>query len=151
MKNLLKGALLALVMVAISVSCSKESEEYQEPQLDVTPNNIAGCWMLESYDNGVSLAEGSYVYIDFVRADRSFTIYQNLDSSSAREITGSYYIDIDVELGAVIRGQYDYGVGDWAHRYVVKSLTANKMIWVAKDDASNVSVYVRATLPEELQ
>lgn len=55
----------------------------------------------------------------------------------------------DMELGAVIRGQYDYGVGDWSHRYVVKSLTANKMIWVAKDDPANVSVYVRANISNE--
>ncbi len=150
MKKLLRGAFLALMAVSLFVSCS-EDEEYQEPQLDVTPNNIAGCWMLESYDNGATLAEGSYVYIDFVRADRTFTIYQNVDSAPVRTITGQYYIDIDAELGAIIRGQYDYGVGDWAHRYVVKSLTAQKMIWVAKDDASDVSVYVRATLPDSLQ
>lgn len=148
MRNLLRVLLLTFVAAMLTVSCSKE-EEYQEPQLEVTPNNIAGWWTLESYDNGVTLAEGSYVYIEFVRADRTFTIRQNLDSTAEREITGSYYIDTDMELGAVIRGQYDYGVGDWSHRYVVKSLTANKMIWVAKDDPANVSVYVRANITNE--
>ena len=87
MKNLFKLSLLALMSVALFVACSKDDNEYQEPQLDVTPNNIAGCWMLESYDNGQTLADGSYVYIDFVRADRSYTLYQNVDSALSRAIT----------------------------------------------------------------
>ena len=151
MKNLFKLSLFALMSVALFVACSKDDNEYQEPQLDVTPNNIAGCWMLESYDNGQTLADGSYVYIDFVRADRSYTLYQNVDSALSRAITGSYYIDTDAEYGAIIRGQYDFGVGDWSHRYIVSSLTASKMVWVAKDDASDVSVYVRATLPDGIE
>ena len=43
-----------------------------------------------------------------------------------------------------------YGNGDWAHRYIVKSLTASEMIWIAKDNAEDVSVYVRCQIPEEL-
>ena len=151
MRKLFKLSLLALMSVTLFVACSKDDNEYQEPQLDVTPNNIAGCWTLESYDNGQALADGSYVYIDFVRADRTFTLYQNIDSAPSRAITGSYNIDTDAEYGAIIRGQYDFGAGDWAHRYIVSSLTANKMVWVAKDDSSNVSVYVRATLPDGLE
>ena len=50
---------------------------------------------------------------------------------------------MDVELGAVIRGNYDHDSGDWAHRYVVKSLTASTMVWVAKDDESFVQVFGR--------
>ena len=51
----------------------------------------------------------------------------------------------------MIRGNYDYGNGDWAHRYIVTSLTSDKMVWVAKDDATDVSIYVRTELPEEFQ
>ena len=142
MKNWLKLMLLSLVVAAFA-ACEDQQETLPDSLLEVTPNNIAGWWTLESYDNGVTLAEGSYVHIEFVRADRTFTIRQNLDSTAEREITGSYYIDTDMELGAVIRGQYDYGVGDWSHRYVVKSLTANKMIWVAKDDPEYVQIYKR--------
>lgn len=146
MKKLLKGAFLALMAVVTMTACSEE-EQYQEPTLDVTPNNIAGTWRLASWSGG-ELAEGSYVYIDFVRADRTYTLYQNIDSPQLRTITGSYFIETDAELGAVIRGNYDYGNGDWAHRYIVTDLTADRMVWTAKDNREDVSVYVRAELPE---
>ena len=72
-------------------------------------------------------------------------MYQNLDSFAKvpHVITVSYYIDTDVELGAVIRGNYDHDSGDWAHRYVVKSLTATTMVWVAKDDETFIQEFKR--------
>ena len=146
MKKLLKGAFLALMAVVAMTACSDE-DPYQDPAMDVTPNNIAGTWRLASWSGG-ELAEGSYVFIDFVRADRTYTLYQNIDSPQLRILTGSYYIETDAELGAVIRGSYDYGNGEWTHRYIVSDLTADRMVWTAKNDANDVSVYVRAELPE---
>ncbi len=148
MRNLLKGAFYMMLAIAL-ISCS-DDEEYVEPILDVTPNNIAGEWSLESW-NDAPLAEGSYVYISFERADRTYTLYQNVDSAPARTLTGRYYITTDMELGAVIRGDYDFGVGEWAHRYVVKDLTAKSMTWIAKDNPDDVSVYVRCEIPEQVK
>ena len=148
MRNLLKGAFYMMLAIAL-ISCS-DDEEYVEPILDVTPNNIAGEWCLESW-NDAPLAEGSYVYISFERADRTYTLYQNVDSAPARTLTGRYYITTDMELGAVIRGDYDFGVGEWTHRYVVKDLTAKSMTWIAKDNPDDVSVYVRCEIPEQVK
>ncbi|MBO5044976.1 MAG: lipocalin family protein [Alistipes sp.] len=148
MRNLLKGAFYMMLAIAL-ISCS-DDEEYVEPILDVTPNNIAGEWCLESW-NDAPLAEGSYVYISFERADRTYTLYQNVDSAPARTLTGRYYITTDMEFGAVIRGDYDFGVGEWAHRYVVKDLTAKSMTWIAKDNPDDVSVYVRCEIPEQVK
>ena len=143
MKNMFKRLLLMAVMVTAMVACTEDAETpLQEPQLDVTRNNISGAWKLLSW-NGGDLADGSYVYIDFKRSDRTYTMWQNIDSAPARKITGLYNIDIDPDLGAIIRGNYDYGNGDWAHRYIVKSLTASKMVWVAKDDAEFIQTYQR--------
>ena len=133
-------------MAVVTMTACSEEEQYQEPTLDVTPNNIAGTWRLASWSGG-DLASGSYVFIDFVRADRTYTLYQNIDSPQLRVITGRYFIETDAELGAVIRGNYDYGNGDWAHRYIVTDLTADRMVWTAKDNREDVSVYVRAELP----
>ena len=142
---------ISLLVASLSfVSCDDEPIVPTEPQLEVTANNIAGEWQLSSW-KGAPLAEGSYVYIAFDRRERTFCIYQNLDSFSTRELTGSFYIEVDPELGAVIRGSYDYDRGDWAHRYIVTSLTANEMVWVAKDDAEDVSVYVRAEIPTDVK
>lgn len=142
---------ISLLVASLSfVSCDDEPIVPTEPQLEVTANNIAGEWQLSSW-KGAPLAEGSYVYIAFDRRERTFCIYQNLDSFSTRELTGAFYIETDPELGAVIRGSYDYDRGDWAHRYIVTSLTANEMVWVAKDDAEDVSVYVRAEIPTDVK
>ena len=142
---------ISLLVASLSfVACDDEPIVPTEPQLEITANNIAGEWQLSSW-KGAPLAEGSYVYIAFDRRERTFCIYQNLDSFSTRELTGAFYIETDPELGAVIRGSYDYDRGDWAHRYIVTSLTANEMVWVAKDDAEDVSVYVRAEIPTDVK
>ena len=148
MKNLLK-TLFVLVALTL-IGCDKGDNTTRNTLLDVTPNNIAGEWQLESWC-GTALAEGSYVYIEFTRADRTFCIYQNIDSAEPRLRTGRYNITIDAEFGAIIRGQYDYGAGDWAHRYIVDELTADRMIWTAKDDPSDVSIYVRTTIPANIK
>ena len=92
-----------------------------------------------------------FIYIDFVRADKTYTLYQNIDSQYKRIITGRFFIYTDAEQGAIIRGNYDYGNGDWAHRYIVTDLTEERMVWTALDNKDDVSVYVRATLPEDLE
>ena len=149
MKRIFRLFVLAMMVTAVAVSCN-DKEDYVEPTLDVTPNNIAGCWSLDSWSGG-ELREDSYVYIDFVRADKTYTLYQNIDSQYMRAITGHYFIYTDDEKGAIIRGNYDYGNGDWSHRYVVTELTEGRMVWTALDNPADVSVYIRATLPSDLQ
>ena len=149
MKRIFRLFVLAMMVTAVAVSCN-DKEDYVEPTLDVTPNNIAGWWFLDSWSGG-ELSSGSYVYIDFVRADKTYTLYQNIDSQYMRAITGHYFIYTDDEKGAIIRGNYDYGNGDWSHRYVVTELTEGRMVWMALDNPADVSIYVRATLPSDLQ
>ena len=149
MKRIFRLFVLAMMVTAVAVSCN-DKEDYVEPTLDVTPNNIAGCWSLDSWSGG-ELSEDSYVYLDFVRADKTYTLYQNIDSQYMRAITGYYFIYTDDEKGAIIRGNYDYGNGDWSHRYVVTELTEGRMVWTALDNPADVSVYIRATLPSDLQ
>lgn len=119
--------------------------------LDVNANNISGKWELVQW-NGSSLTEGTYVYLDIIRNDRTYTMYQNMDSFTnvPHVVTGSYYIEYDSELGAIIRGNYDHDSGDWAHRYIVKDLTADQMYWVAKDDPAFIQKFIRVdSIPVE--
>ena len=137
-------AALALIMA----SCTEKPVETIE-YLEVNAHNISGKWELVQW-NGSSLAEGTYIYLDIVRNDKTYTMYQNMDSFTnvPHVVTGSYTIYTDPELGAIIRGSYDHDNGEWAHRYIVKSLTANEMVWIAKDDATYVQTYVRVdTIP----
>lgn len=146
MKKILKFALVIVAAVA-AVACSKPDNNGLV-FLDVTPNNIQGVWRMESYDNGVKLPEGSYYYIVFDRAERTFVTYDNLASMGVYKSSGRY--DIVTDGAAVIRGIYDFGRGDWEHSYFVRNLTSDTMVWVATDDESIVQVYERAALPEEL-
>ena len=132
--------LLFLPMLFIAFACSDDKEP-AEPLLDVNANNIQGDWELVEW-SGNTLAEGTYVYIEFTRRNQRFTIYQNEDSFLPRMIEGDYNITIDEELGAVIRGKYDYN-GDWSHRYIVRDLTAKSMTWIAVDDPANIQLFQR--------
>ena len=149
-KNILASALAALSFFA--VSCDRnDMTEPQVEYLDVNANNISGKWELVEW-NGNVLTAGTYVFMEIVRNDRTFKIYQNLDSFSdvPHVVSGSYYIETDPELGAIIRGVYDHDSGDWAHRYIIKDLTASEMTWVAKDDPDYIQKYVRVeTIPVE--
>jgi hypothetical protein len=143
----MKKILILLSIIAMTaVSCGKiiMTEPDEAPQLEVNANNISGQWELVEW-NGNRMSEGTYVYLDIVRNDKTYTMYQNMDSFSnvPHVITGSYFLSTDVELGAVIRGSYDHDSGEWAHRYIIESLTANEMLWVATDDLSFSQKFVR--------
>ena len=141
---------LTLMMLAVTLCGCSSEDEVVEPQLDVTPHNISGTWQLESWHNGVQLAEGAYLYIELIRKDRLFKSYDTIGSALPRYRTGVYNIETDPELGAIIRGLYDYDGGDWNHRYIVTSLTASKMIWVAKENPAEVQVFVKREIPAEV-
>ena len=145
MKKIVKFAMVVVALMAVACSAP---EENGVDFLDVTPYNIHGVWRMESYDGGVKLAEGSYYYIVFDRAERTFVTYDNLGSMGAYKNSGRF--DIAIDGAAVIRGMYDFGRGDWEHSYYVRNLTQNSMVWVATDDETISQVYVRAELPEEL-
>jgi hypothetical protein len=141
---------ISIIALAFTfMSCEKEQNDAQPQQLEVNANNISGQWELVQW-NGNPLAEGTYVYLDIVRNDKTYTMYQNMDSFSnvPHVITGSYYLTTDVELGSVIRGSYDHDLGEWSHRYIIQSLTADEMLWVATDDLSFTQKFRRvSTIP----
>ena len=143
---------MMLLAAFAAVSCELVDDGGdQELLLEVNANNISGQWQLILW-NDASLNEGTYVYIDIVRNDRPYTMYQNIDSFKdvPHKITGSYYLEVDPAVGAVIRGNYDHDSGDWAHRYIITDLTNSKMTWTAKDDPTFVQIWSRVeSIPVE--
>jgi hypothetical protein len=135
---------IAVILLSAFAFCSCIEKEEPIVYLDVNAHTISGSWQLVEW-GGVLMNEATYMYVDFVRNDRTYTIYQNLDSFTdvPHVVTGSFYIETDLELGAVIRGNYDHDSGDWAHRYIVKNLTETEMTWIAKDDETYVQKFVR--------
>ena len=139
------SASFAVLAAMAAISCETEEDKVPEPvQLEVNANNISGKWQLMQW-NESSLNDDTYVYIDIVRNDRTYTMYQNIDSFKdvPHKITGSYYLEVDPAIGAVIRGNYDHDSGDWAHRYIITDLTRTKMVWTAKDDPTFVQIWNR--------
>lgn len=138
--------LLTIALLAFAaLSCDKNDlSEPVEELLEVNANNLSGKWQLFEWDGNV-LAEGTYVYLDIVRNGQTYTMYQNMDSFSnvPHVITGKYTLTTDPELGTIIRGSYDHDNGEWAHRYMIQSLTADEMFWVATDDLSFSQKFVR--------
>ena len=147
MKKITKFA-RALIVAIAAFACSKEENRGAE-YLDVTYNNIAGVWSLQSFDNGVELGEGTYRYLVLDRKERRFVSYDNLGSMEQVKRTGRF--DIYTDGAAIIRGAYDFGQGDWEHRYYVRNLTRERMEWVATDNENVVMVYIRAELPEWIE
>ena len=136
--------LLLAVASLMAVSCEKPDPAPVVEYLEVNANNISGNWQLKEW-NGNALTGDTYVYLNIVRNDKTYTMYQNLDSFSElpHVVTGRYNLDTDPVLGAIIRGNYDYDSGDWAHRYIIKNLTKDSMVWIAKDNAEFVQHFVR--------
>lgn len=149
MNKFLKTAVVALVGLCLMACQGPNEEPAPLPQLEATPNNVAGSWQLSEW-MGKPLAEGSYVYIDLVRSGRTYTMYQNIDSQNARTITGRFYIEQNDMGESVIRGLYDHSVGEWNNRYIITSLTAEEMVWQVEGNDADVSVYTRCEIPAEI-
>ena len=148
--NTIKSLIAILFAAFMTVSCSKE--EQKSPYLEVTANNISGQWKLVEW-NGAPLSQDTYFYVEFVRKDCKFTIYQNFDSMGdmPHVVTGEYNIEIDLESGAIIRGMYDYDGGFWSHRYEIDDLTEDSMVWTAVDDPGFVQKFVRTDIPDQVR
>lgn len=151
MKKLFRLLIAATMMMVAGYGCEQpEDNTLPEEQLEVTAANLSGSWKLDKW-NDVQLPESNFVYIDFERSDRTYTLYQNIDSFDKRTITGRYFIYVDETLGeAILRGEYDHGAGEWNHRYIVKSLTATTMLLVAKDNIEECCSYIRQEIPAEI-
>ncbi len=147
MKSLLKIFVMSLCLCFVA-ACNDDDEVVAEPYMEVTAHNIAGEWMLSEW-RGEELPDGSFVYLELERQDRHFTIYQNIDSFDVRIATGTFNIVEDERLGFIIRGIYDNTMSaEWSHRYIVTELSADRMVWTAMDDTTDVSVYIRTEIPD---
>lgn len=148
--KLFRTIIMMLSAAAVLASCTEETPVVE--YLDVTPNNISGEWELVQW-NGTDLEDGTYFYIEFIRKDRKFVIYQNFKSigNLPEVLTGTFNIETDVELGAIIRGMYDFDGGYWAHDYEVNDLTSGQMEWIAVDDMEFRQKFVRCQIPADLK
>lgn len=154
MTNFFKIILVCVSLAgAISVvSCSDKDATQPMPEyLEVNAHNISGNWKLEQW-NSAPFQDGTGLYINFIRDDREFHMWQTMDSFSdiPHYVTGEFNITTDPALGAIINGKYHNDEGLWQHRYIIKDLTADQMLWVAVDNPEFTQLFVRVeTIPYE--
>ena len=148
MKKFLKTMAFMLVLSGL-VACSQDNDEAPQ-SLEVTYNNVSGVWALEEV-KGEPLPDGLYCYIEFVRSDRTFTMYQNFDTMYPCRLTGSYSITKDHYKGYILDGVYDYGTGNWNNAYLVTALFEEYMILTADTKDGDRCKYVRCNeVPAEI-
>lgn len=145
---LILAAVAAILSLGLD-SCTKK--ELPEQEMEISPTNLAGTWQLAQW-NGAPLPSSAFFYIVLERRDRSFIIYQNIDSMLPRRITGTWNLETDPYLGSVISGTYDYGVGNWSNEYVISSLMpSGTVIWAVKGNPKDVTLYTRCdTVPSDI-
>lgn len=146
MKNILKITLL-LSLIFSTVACSSDDNtDYNDASLDVNYLNVSGTWALTEW-NGEAI-DNIYCYLVLDRKEKTFVMYQNMDSMTPRKLTGTFTLSKDKndETIDLISGVYDFGNGKWNNDYIIQ-VYKDKMIWTVSNDPSDVSVYTRYELP----
>lgn len=158
MKNIFKLMMLALLVVPFQ-GCSDDDAsmpiimgqgvDFSTP-VEVTPNNIAGVWKLQKWSGSSDYTP--IVYLELIRRDCKYNIYENYSSMYPRLITGTYTIDnSDYYKGTILKGKYDNASGNWNNDYIV-ALYANSMVLTVDGDADDVQIFVRVNeVPAEIK
>lgn len=143
---------LTLFIAVFCLSACEKDEEAGPAVLEVTPANLNGTWRLVER-NGKPLPEETYCYIEFIRRDKTFRMYDNFDSMYAVLKTGKFEIEKDDWIGYIISGKYDYGKGEWNSSYIVSELLeTGSMVWTVKDESSDTQKFERCDgVPQEIQ
>ncbi len=130
---------LFAILAATALSLGMWSCGPVEPaieQLPITSANIAGVWELTHWQ-GAAVEEDMFVCIEFVNSGRTFTLYQNVNSSVVDVVTGTYNLYTNKNGQSILRGIYDYSDStEWSHRYMVNSLTATTMTLTVYDEGA---------------
>ena len=128
---------LLLATATLSLTgCSKEAtNDLSEPKIAVTYAALDGCWQLTHWQ-GSTLDEATYLYIEFDRSTRRYTMWDNIDSMYATDTTGTFTVTEERDGSYTLTGTYDHGVGDWNYAYrVTLHSEGEEMEWLSRDEA----------------
>lgn len=122
-------ATLIFVATLTMAGCEKPAPIPTEKPIPVTYAALDGCWQLTMWQ-GASIAEDTYLYIEFDRATHTYAMWDNIDSMYAVENTGSFTITTEEDGRYTLSGYYDYGKGDWSSDYYIELFNqGNRMQW----------------------
>lgn len=129
--------MLAVVCLFAASSCRK-AEPDVPAQLPVTFYNTSGTWKLHQW-NGSDVAFNLTLELK----DKKFTMTQDVGSMYPVTYTGSYNLITLEDDSVCIRGMYDYTSEFWDSEYVIASLTADKMLWIDRDQSGKSQLFIR--------
>ena len=144
-------AKVSIVAGAQSQVCESEVASITTPQSEVPivpepptggdTTTIAGVWRLTSYRG----AEPSFdIYMD-ITSTGGLTLYQRIDSRYWDVYQSSMAIDTE---NYIISGVYTDNVA-WGSSYYI-SIGSDTMTWTSTNDATDISIYTRSTLPTSM-
>lgn len=160
MKTFFKVITLGVLLCCFG-ACKEDNTYADNTPKEITYAQVAGCWQLTEW-SGESWADADatkpFFYIILERREdpdrgvHTFEIYQNIDSSKSRYLTGSYELEYDEDKGTFISGIYDHDAGAWTSEYLISAFTSSVMTWIVTDDATDVSIYTRrSSVPDDIK
>ncbi len=112
--------------------------------LNVATLTVVGEWKLTAWS--VSSTFKNDVYLE-LKADRTFTLYQNLQAAGYTKYTGTYTYD---GATSTISGLYSDGKA-WATSYKVEIPTISTLVWTASNNSADISTYTKTTIPDNVK
>lgn len=153
MKHIAKIVLLCAALMLTACQDAFDCNCGDEDTLELTNNNLSGDWQLVSFDGDAALAEGTYLYIRFIRKNTRFVMCSNLQGNPDSPVikTGDFAL-VEYEDGSVLlEGLYDYTLSEhWSNPYEVTLKTDGTMLLQPAGNPGDVCTYTRCTIPEEL-
>lgn len=132
MKRILNIILAAVLLLGVA-SCGKDKPEVKA--------GLAGEWQLVSWNNATPVAYS--VYLELL-SDGSFNLYQKVSTSTYERRTGTFN-----SAGGVLKGKYSSG-DSWGSDYDF-SVSGDVLTLTSRADATVVSIYKRASIPEDVR
>ena len=132
--------LVALLGMCLFVSCGGSSKGEKASPLG---KQIQGEWRLSSWNGAAPTEFDAYIALN---ADRTFVIYQKIETSNYQKFSGSYQLS-----GNVLSGVYSDKV-PWGAKYQVAYDEGTSKMTLTSDSATaEVSVYVKASIPADVK
>lgn len=137
--------MMALLMLTLTAgACNDDDIKFVPTMPEVTNATLAGNWKLSEL-NGMLVSEDAYVYMQFVRHDQTFVIYDKMGSMYTHKMTGKYTYETDEYGVTTLSGRYDHQLDDnrWNHDYIIKELQPGiTMTLTVKGDESETQKYI---------
>lgn len=142
MKKSIYIVLTAVLCLSFLASCDDSGKENEDPTSPLM-GKLAGEWQLTSW-NGEA-PEGFSAYLAF-NADRSFGIYQRIETPDYRKYSGSYQLQ-DNALSGVYSDN-----NPWGSSYTIEfDQSGNTLKMTSSTSAVETSVYTRTTIPPSVK